>query len=66
MIPPQATSEKKLKVRYVRKPVTGIYQSGEIASWPLDEALQLVASGVAVPVGWAPPGSKPEPEPEAA
>ena len=29
MIPPMAKAEKKLKVRYLRKPVTGIYQSGD-------------------------------------
>ena len=66
MIPPMAKAEKKVKVRYRRKPVTGIYQSGEIASWPIDQATKLIAAGIAEPVGWSPPGSKPEPEPEAA
>ena len=65
MIPPQARTEKKLKVRFRRKPVTGIYQSGEVASFPVDEAHRLVVSGIAEPVDWQLCALKPEPEPAA-
>ncbi len=62
MIPPMAKAERKVKVRYRRKAVTGVYQSGEIAAWPIDQATKLIADGIAVPVDWSPPGSKPEPD----
>ena len=62
MMPPMGKHEARLKVRYRRKPKTGIYQSGEVASWPVDEARRLVAAGIAEPVDWQPPGEKPEPD----
>ncbi len=62
MMPPMGKHEARLKIRYVRKPVSGIYQAGELASWPADEARRLVASGIAEPVDWSPPGLKPEPD----
>ena len=61
MIPPQARAEKKLKVRYRRKPVGGIYQSGEVATYPESEAHRLVAQGIAEPVDWEVGGLKPDP-----
>ncbi len=65
MLPPEPTAEKKLKVKYRRKPVSGVYQSGEVAAWPADEARRLVAAGDAVPVGWRLGNTLPEPEPAA-
>jgi len=61
MIPPQARTEKKVLIRYRRRAPAGIYQPGEIAAWSVDDATKLINSGIAEPVGWSPPGSKPEP-----
>ena len=65
MIPPQARTEKKLKVRFRRKPIGGVYQSGECATFPETEAHRLVVSGIAEPVDWQLGALKPEPEPAA-
>ena len=66
MLPLMGKHEARLKIRYVRKPVSGIYQAGELASWPVDEAQRLVAAGIAEPVGWEVRGLTPKPEPDAA
>ena len=65
MNPPMERHEARLKVRYRRKPVTGIYQSGEVATYPESEARRLVDAGIAEPVDWQVGGLKPEPEPAA-
>ncbi len=65
MNPPMERHEARLKVRFRRKPIGGVYQSGEIATFPESEAHRLVVSGVAVPVGWRLGSHEPEPEPAA-
>ncbi len=52
MSPPQAESEKKLRIKYRRKPREGVFNTDEVCSLSVRDAHRRVPVGDAIPWGF--------------